>query len=85
MRLSLKELLKVSSDWKGKNNNKNASKGNDGELIHSEFQTKQIDRIVEAIALTLPSGGTIINSSFLGKGGGNTLSSANLELNGQMG
>jgi hypothetical protein len=47
--LSLVELLQLSSDSSssmfGENN------------VSEDFQQKQIDRIVEAIALTLPNGG----------------------------
>ena len=54
VQLSVKELLNVSSDWKQVNNLKMA-----GELSptspNSDFQSKQIERIFEAIALTLPT------------------------------
>jgi len=81
--LSLKELLNVSSDWKEINNLKggggdNASNQNDA--LSQDFQAKQIERVIDAIALTLPSGS--IGNSIVGLGlggGGNTLSTANLE------
>ncbi|CDW74770.1 protein kinase domain containing protein [Stylonychia lemnae] len=66
MRLTLKELLNVSSDWKDVNK-KNPTNGNQtaSGMIPMDFQSQQIERIVEAIALTLPSGG-VSNNSIIG-------------------
>ena len=64
MRLSFKELLNVSSDWKAINN----LHADGGGPLNHDFQLKQIDRIIEAIAMTLPQGH--VNRSFLH--GGNT-------------
>ena len=86
VRLSIKELLNVSSDWKDVNN---LGGGNNGipaqEPLSQDFQAKQIERVVEAIAMTLPAGA---NHSILGLGmgaGGNTLSTANLDIGGNNG
>jgi hypothetical protein len=54
MKLTLKELLSITNDGastlqKG---------GQDESPLSQDFQMKQIDRIVEAIALTLPPGMT---------------------------
>ena len=46
-----------------------------------DFQSQQIERIVEAIALTLPQGTSNTNQSFLGGFGIGTISSGNLEYN----
>jgi hypothetical protein len=69
MRLTLKELLNVSSDWKDVNK-KNPSTGAVssnalGSGISMDFQSQQIEKIVDAIALTLPSGG-VGNNSIIG-------------------
>ena len=84
MQLSIKELLNVSSDWKDVNNLRGGNKGAGSfpgqEPLTSDFQAKQIERVVEAIAMTMPSGA---NHSILGlgmAGGGNTLSTANLDV-----
>jgi hypothetical protein len=53
VKLSFKDLLNVSSDWKAINHIKGSDEP--GTLNH-DFQIKQIDRIIEAIALTLPNG-----------------------------
>ena len=75
----MKELLNVSSDWKDVNNLK-GSDGESGGIDCQDFQAKQIDRIVEAIALTLPANVTQNTSlGMLGLIGGNTLSTANLD------
>jgi len=71
VRLSFKDLLNVSSDWKANNYLKGETTG----PLNHDFQIKQIDRIVEAIGLTLPHGQ--VNKSFLV--GGNTQSTANLD------
>lgn len=52
VRLSFKDLLNVSSDWKANNYLKGEATG----PLNHDFQIKQIDRIVEAIGLTLPHG-----------------------------
>jgi hypothetical protein len=81
----LKELLMVSSDWKQANNLKqggDCGSAPSGNAISSEFQNKQIDRIVEAIGLTLPGNGAL-NPALLGSSG-NTLSTANLDIPGNM-
>jgi hypothetical protein len=60
-------LLNVSSDWKDVNKNKsNASNamGTGGAGLSVDFQSQQIEKIVDAIALTLPSGGG--NNSIIG-------------------
>ena len=44
-KVSVKELLAVSSDWKDVNK----------KSVPADFQSQQIERIVEAIALTLPA------------------------------
>ena len=73
----------MSSDWKEINNLKGAGGAADANAgpISQDFQAKQIERVIDAIALTLPSGG--IGGSILGGlglgGGGNTLSTANLD------
>ena len=56
MRLTLKELLNVSSDWKdvNKKNPSNSTQNSSAAAIPMDFQSQQIERIVEAIALTLP-------------------------------
>lgn len=77
LRLTLKELLNVSSDWKDVNK-KNPTSGQSESSaaagsLPMDFQSQQIERIVEAIALTLPSGGGNGNNSILG-GIGGTLS-----------
>jgi len=74
VRLNLKELLNVSSDWKeiNKKNIGNSPSYLGG--VPTDFQSQQIDKIVEAIALILPSG--LVNSSFNG-GIGGTLSTNN--------
>ena len=78
VRLSIKELLNVSSDWKDVNNLRGGNNGFPAqEPLSQDFQAKQIERVVEAIAMTLPAGA---NHSLLGIGGGNTLSTANLEI-----
>ena len=83
LKLSIKELLNVSSDWKDVNNLGGGAGGAGGfpgqEPLSQDFQAKQIERVVEAIAMTLPSGA---NHSLmgLGMGGGNTLSTANLDI-----
>jgi len=82
LKLSIKELLSASSDWKDVNNlGGGAGAGFPGqEPLSQDFQAKQIERIVEAIAMTLPAGA---NHSMLGGqgfGGGNTLSTANIDL-----
>ena len=53
LRLSFKDLLNVSSDWKAINHIKGSD---DPSTLNHEFQVKQIERIIEAIALTLPHG-----------------------------
>ena len=79
LKVNLKELLNVSSGWKDVNLRGDNISGENGP-INKEFQAKQMDRIVEAIAMTLPAGA---NSSIHGLGsgmhGGNTLSTANLD------
>lgn len=83
MRLSLKELLNVSSDWKQINNLKAGEGGApSGNALSIEFQNKQIERIVEAIGLTLPAGGALNASMLGGLASGNTLSTANLDVPG---
>lgn len=76
MRLTLKELLNVSSDWKDvnkKNPSNSTHQTNDDSGVPMDFQSQQIERIVEAIALTLPSGG-VGNNSIIGGIVGSTLS-----------
>lgn len=73
LRLSLKELLGVSSDWKDVNRKNPASAAGNASGLPVDFQSQQIERIVEAIALTLPSGGVGGNTSMLG-GAAGTLS-----------
>ena len=46
-KVTLKELLAVSSDWKDVNKKSTG--------VPADFQSTQIERIVEAIALTLPA------------------------------
>jgi hypothetical protein len=83
VRLSLKELLNVSSDWKQINNLKTGDGGApSGNALSIEFQNKQIERIVEAIGLTLPAGGQLNASMLGGLASGNTLSTANLDVPG---
>ena len=67
--LSFKDLLNVSSDWKAINNFKS-----DVDSLNHDFQLKQIERVIEAIALTLPNGS--LNKNIIA---GNTLSIANLD------
>jgi hypothetical protein len=79
LKLNLKELLNVSSGWKDNNNLRGEGGGENGP-INPEFQAKQIDRIVEAIAMTLPPGANqSMHGLGLGLQGGNTLSTANLD------
>lgn len=52
VRLSFRDLLNVSSDWKAVNQIRSEGAG----PLNHVFQVKQIDRIVEAIAMTLPHG-----------------------------
>ena len=89
LRLSIKELLNVSSDWKDVNNLRGGQGGAAGgfpgqEPLSQDFQAKQIERVVEAIAMTLPSGGgaagSLIGGMMSNAGGGNTLSTANLDI-----
>ena len=88
LRLTVKELLNVSSDWKDVNNLRGGNGGGAGgaggipgqEPLSQDFQAKQIERVVEAIAMTLPSGGNYSMLGGLGIGSGNTLSTANLDI-----
>ena len=77
--LSFKDLLNVSSDWKEVNNLKgNQDRGFGGEEVDvSDFQAKQIERILDAIEQTLPANAQ--NTSLGMMIGGNTLSTANLD------
>ncbi len=82
IKVTLKELLNVSSDWK-EVNKKNPTGGPSvlGGGLPMDFQSQQIERIAEAIALTLPSGGSMPggnNTSFLG-GIGGTISTNNID------
>lgn len=84
LKLSIKELLNASSDWKDVNSIRGANGGGGlagQEPLSQDFQAKQIERVVEAIAMTLPPGA---NHSIIGglgmAGGGNTLSTANLDI-----
>lgn len=84
LKLSIRELLNASSDWKDVNSIRGANGGGGlagQEPLSQDFQAKQIERVVEAIAMTLPSGA---NHSIMGglgmAGGGNTLSTANLDV-----
>ena len=73
-KLTLRELLAVSSDWKDVNKTKGNAGGYQGSSssnLPADFQSQQIDRIVEAIALTLPS---------LGGGNGTLTTSGGSEL-----
>ena len=54
--LNLKELLQISND-NGSVSNLKGGISQDHENISEDFQQKQIERIVEAISLTLPAGG----------------------------
>ena len=75
----------MSSDWKDVNNLRGGGGGGGNfpgqEPLSLDFQAKQIERVVEAIAMTLPTGA---NHSLIGglgmAGGGNTLSTANLDI-----
>lgn len=50
--MSLKELMNITS---GEQQVLSAiNKGNETDSLSQDFQMKQIDRIIEAIALTLP-------------------------------
>jgi hypothetical protein len=71
MKLALKELLYISNDGASTM----GKAGQDESPLSQDFQMKQIDRIVEAIALTLPPGMTGPQGLF------GTLSTANLESN----
>ena len=80
LKLNVKELLNVSSGWKDNNNLRGDNVGGENGPINPEFQAKQIERIVEAIALTLPPGSNqSMHGLGLGLQGGNTLSTANLD------
>ena len=57
IKISLKELLNVSSEWKDVNKKNLAGLPQFGGGLPLDFQAQQIERIVEAIALTLPSVG----------------------------
>lgn len=79
----------MSSDWKDVNNLRGGQGGAAGgfpgqEPLSQDFQAKQIERVVEAIAMTLPSGGgaagSLIGGMMSNAGGGNTLSTANLDI-----
>lgn len=61
-KVSVKELLAVSSDWKDVNK----------KSVPADFQSQQIERIVEAIALTLPAQhmGTLSSEMTSNLGGG---------------
>jgi len=84
LKLSIKELLNVSSDWKDVNHlGGGAGGGFPGqEPLSKDFQAKQIERVVEAIAMTLPAGAnhSMIGGLGMGMGSGNTLSTANLDI-----
>jgi len=84
LKLTIKELLNVSSDWKDVNNLRGGNGGGGGfpgqEPLSQDFQAKQIERVVEAIAMTLPSGQNHSMLGGLGMGSGNTLSTANLDI-----
>lgn len=68
----MKELLQISNDSAS-----TAIKiGDDSNPLSHEYQAKQIDRIVEAIALTLPPGVSQAPGGLAG-----TLSTANLDSN----
>ena len=55
VKVTLKELLNVSSDWKDVNKKNANGVTFFGGGVPMDFQYQQIERIVEAIALTLPS------------------------------
>ena len=61
----MKELLNVSSDWKDVNSKMPGDKASAIGAIPIDFQSQQLEKIVEAISLTLPSGGGN-NQSILG-------------------
>lgn len=59
--MTLKDLLQMANDSSANNVGVKGTGGNvptdDGANVSEDFQLKQIDRLVEAIALTLPNGG----------------------------
>ena len=79
LKVNLKELLNVSSGWKDVNNLRGDNPAGENGPINKEFQAKQMDRIVEAIAMTLPAGANTSMHGLSGMHGGNTLSTANLD------
>lgn len=70
LRVNLRELLNVSTDWKDTNSKMGGENqlGGGGGHLNLEFQAKQIERIVEAIAMTIPQGAA--SSSMFGGGHG---------------
>ena len=59
IKLTIKDLLWVTNDGTqaGVGVKAGQSQADPTEVVSEDFQTKQIDRLVEAIALTLPNGG----------------------------
>ena len=82
LKLNLKELLNVSSGWKDVNNLRGDNIIGDNGPISKEFQNKQLERIMEAIAMTIPAGAASMHGLGSGMHGGNTLSTANLDSQG---
>ena len=76
--LSLKELLQISNDSGSVNSIRNSTQA-ENENLSEDFQQKQVDRIVEAIALTLPPGYSNNLAVALGSMQVSTASTSNLD------
>ncbi len=83
MSLNLKELLQISNDNGVVNSIRGSSQ--DNENLSEDFQQKQVERIVEAIALTLPPGGGNNLAVALGSMQVSTQSTSNLDSQASLG